>query len=598
MYIVVTLMTFVVLLLLIASLYVLSSPQKKEPYLDLSICGIIVPERKVNCHEYLVTCHKGFYDEHMYENGANDALLSRFEMATQKVGEATWNLGGCAIPYHEFKDFEIGPDCPKGMRYMGKNIGCFAKPGEQNSKKVDAIPGIRVAGPGLKKTVRTPVLSDAVKHARARTSKFASSNPKRTGGFDPIIPSVERLPMLQDIAPELSQYKRLYDARVKEFDTLPTRCGYIKGTIWNSANWDGKEEIIPIVQKKFGEKYYSLLYRYGHKALKSYEGDNIAGWFSAEIDWEKPNLHGEMLQDPMTMKKNIDELINSDTIVYRERYLAEHFRHTEKKFSVIVEVCNKANGPSNPILSLEFTRFHDDMPDKDEIDFRKWFSKLRLVESPYTTNKILINEQHRCSTFAIDCGNEHSWTIGYVNGMNCDSFPVYMTIITKKNKDKNNKNCAWKNWFFGYIMASKINHIDLAAPIENFEQFKKQYQGEWMNVWICKDQDDEFQKIEMTPGSTAINGAQIKQIFLRPQNATDEQWAVNIWNSLTQQPSAQAKQSEGYKMLMKTLKGKSRLTMKDFDAVCNIAYCSNTTRQSAIEVGCIPSICPLEKDDE
>lgn len=416
--------------------------------------------------------------------------------------------------------------------------------------------------------------------------------------FSPKLPTSSQFPELSQV---IKEYEQDYFTKYNAFLAAPTRCGYINGRIWDKDNQTtGKEAIIPIIQKRFGNKYYSLLYKYTTEAFKQLKPKKLQDWYTKDFNWDKPEPKMDRMDDPMNMYSTIDEFINNPRETYRDPFLMSVMKTNKTRFSLIVEVCNQYN--PNPLVTLEFIKYSTDMVDreKDDVasnsklndpvtkkrrneilkDSMKWFAKWRLKDSPFTTNKRLLYEQFNCETFSIDAGPEQSWTIGYVGKKpNCQDHRVFFTIPTGSS-------CPWQQWFQGNIVVSPDEAINLGGNIQDFNEFRKKHIGEWMNVWICAENDDPFQVMEMVKGIPNFNPYAFRDIFLRKPGQSDAAWAMYIWKTISKDGAA-AQYNDTYKALVKKVKGKNSITFADYRMACDAALSNTTTATTAREAGCI-----------
>ena len=120
---------------------------------------------------------------------------------------------------------------------------------------------------------------------------------------------------------------------------------------------------------------------------------------------------------------------------------------------------------------------------------------------------------------------------------------------------------------------------------ELINEFRKQHIGEWMNVYACADYHDPFYKIEMNKGDIMLNPFLFRSIFNRPENMTDDQWALFIWKTISGDDMT-AQHSETYKTLAQNVKGKTQLDFKDYVFACKNALASTQQMNTARNMGC------------
>ena len=610
---------------------------------DNPICGATIADSEaVNCYDYMIQCEPQYYRDEIQTGNQGKMNVRLNVLKRMKVAAVNGKrLRGCSIPTYDFQNFELS-QCPKNFQFnpgQGKYAACTVLFGARNAHKKDLVKGIHLKG--INKTVWNEAITDFTDPAlQLWTDGFRPPTQLLNSNlnFTPILPNGQQFP---EIADALRGYEADYYEKVRAFSTAPVRGGYIMGRIWdkNSGN-SGYDAIIPIVQKKFGNRYYSLMYRYTTKALKMIEIDNVSEWFSANFNWDNPKPNANQAEDPNVAFNSIEEFIHNDTSAYRERYLFDFMKVNRVRFSIIVEVFNKVNGKV-PLISLEFTKYASDIEKGADGDICKWFGRFRLKDSPFTSNKKLIIDQYNVPTFKLNCGNQQAWTAGYVseNDINCKNHMVYMCIPTAKGK------CGWQEWFRGHICVSNDLPINLAGPFADFEEFKKKYAGEYMNVWMCAETGDPFQNIAMTRGVQSLNPYIFRSIFQRKPGQSDEQWAMYIWKSISNEgvgveppdiktnppstfkarftpvqlsptppavtalvnanktpaqapapppspfgPGETAQLSDGFAYLKGAVKGKDKLLFEDYRKVCDIALLGKQSKRFAMEMGCIKGV--------
>lgn len=586
---IVTVMTILFLFILIFASWSLQteiSRYEEGPPMPLPpMCSPFPPDPKnISCWDYLSTCQAKYFADVVQTKNPDDArkrafVLQRAKLATMPNGQS---LGSCTIPYTDFRMFELTEQCADGSKFHSKDVGCMTPFKAQNVRKEDAIKGVHVAGPGLKKTVRTDALMDGVREAFKRMEEGAVAPRDMifpTMHYRPNLPNRENLPELAGI---MGEYENFYNQKFAAFRTSNTRCGYVMGKVYITPDMkpikNGKIDTMPLIQKKFGDRYYSMLYRYTQDAYKNLECNNLSEWFFNDPDYEKPVQRMELMTDPNTTYQQLDEFLKHKTMQYRNQYMVDVIKNNKSRFYIIIEVGNQT--AKDPIFTLQLCKYGIDMGKKKEIDLMKFFGKGRIMDE-FTSNKQLINEQFNVSTFNIDCGTEHAWTIGYTqpNGVNCQNHNVFMTIPTGKT-------CPWQGWFRGGIIVSNGAPINLASPIDNYDEFRKNNLGQWMTLWVCAENGDPFQEIQMLPGISNFNPYAFYGVFKRKEGQTDESWALFIWKTISGDGDA-AKYNETFQKLADKVKGKNILDFQDYLMVCDSALSNQTFIKTAMNSGCI-----------
>lgn len=650
----VTCMTAIVLLVL-----TIASTTKVDQFISDPDCRMY-PTKNLSCYDYLTSCHPQYLRNEIGKDFLHDRLskgqIEEREAILRRMlaggpGGNNPSPGYCRIPYNEFQNFELNR-CPKNFEFLGTDIGCVAKVGSAHERGVtqeelaQAFKGpptdpknrIRAAAVfagistsvGLGATaglsaatayaaaksvkIKTDTLMDGVSKADASWRKGLASitsvkkiatavagrkkNVRISTAFSPKLPTSIEFPDLEGL---MKEYEQDYFKKYNIFSNAPTRCGYINGRIWDKDNQDeGKEAIIPIIQKRFGDKYYSLLYKYTTAAYKQLKPNRLVDWFTKDFNWDKPEPKLDRMDDPMKVYKTIDEFLSNERETYRDPYLMNVFKSNSSRFSLIVEVFNQYN--PNALVTLEFVKYSSDMVDRNKADVSsnkklndpitkknreeslkdsmKWFNKWRLKDSPFTSNKRLLYDQFNCSTFGIDTGPEHSWTISYAKDdkPNCQDHRVFFTIPTGSS-------CQWQAWFKGNIVVAQDEPVNLGEKISDFNDFRKKHIGEWMNVWLCAD-NDPFQAIEMVEGIPNFNPYAFRDIVIRKPNQNDEAWAMYIWKSISKDGAA-AQYNDAYKALVKQLKGKNIMSFSDYRMACDAALSNANMASHARDAGCI-----------
>ena len=482
------------------------------------------------------------------------------------------SLGSCTTPYPEFQNFEIGSECYSGAEFNGQKIGCMVPFGKQNEREV-TLPGLSLLS-FIKKKILVDTLMDVVDEAYKRLFVGPPVNfLGKPADFSPNLPDIYSFPQVADV---INSYKQYYNDNMKVFRSLPTRCGYIMGKNYYDFNFrDGKDDVIPVIQKKFGDKYFTLFYKYTTEALKGIAVDNVADWITQDADWNSPKITANLISDPNDTYKTIDEFLNDKKTTYRDRYFIEFMKKNSSRFTIIVEVYNEFN--KDPIFTLGLVKYSRD---EDNRNFTKFFGKGHVTDK-YTSNKKIIEKQYDYKTFQIDCGNSGaSWVIGNLPE-NCRSTPVFMAIL-------NGNQCNWQNWLKGYIMVAQDDPIDLAAPIADFDTFKIKHVGQWMNVWMCAEEKDPFQDIQMTKSIFYLDPYKFYKIFNRENGQTDEQWAAFIYLNISGDlQTTSAKYTKTYKTLLGIVKGKNNISFDDYKMVCTDAIGNKQTIVTSQQMGCL-----------
>lgn len=591
-------MTFLVLVVMIISVIEMSKHSRLDnisTYADPlpPMCSSFPPNpQSINCLEYLQTCQADYYNDEVTTKNKQDTMQRNIVLGKSKLAVMPdgMSLESCTIPIDMFPMFELDKACGDGSKFKSKDIGCMVPLRSQNVRKKDALAGIHVVGPGLKKTVRTDALMDVVKAAYERM--IDGGTPPRESIFTalssrPTLPRKEQFPDLSDV---IAKYQIYYNDKLQNFQTLPTRYGYIMGKIYMTADMKPVEEgivtTIPIIQKRIDNRYYTLIYRYTTEAFLSLECNNLAEWFLKDPEAGKPSQKMDLVTDPIISFVKIEDFLAHKIMQYRSQYLIEVLKKNKSRFSIIIEVGNQFN--KDPLLTIELTKYSVDMEDGDDIGLMKFFSKGRIVER-YTSNKRLFMEQFDVSTFKINCGQEHAWTIGYTQekGVSCQNHNVFMTIPTGKK-------CPWQGWFKGCIIVSNDAPVNIAGPIKDFDEFKRKNVGQWMNVWMCAENGDPFQDIQIVPGLLPFNPYAFREVFIRKEGQSDESWALFIWKTISLDGDT-ARYSEVFKKLLENVKDKNILDFKDYEMACNAALSNLQYTKAAVNMGCLgPPIIPKD----
>lgn len=592
--------TFVALVLMFIAVAELSKTVSTYVETLPQICSDFPPtDRVVGCLEFLQTCQPDYYRHHIDTGNNMDSFMRKYvlgkgKLAIQPDGRS---YHSCSIPVTEFTELELGWSLGcRGFEegkydefrpyFVSKEVGCMVPFGSENTEKVDAIPGVHVAGPGLKKTVYTDALSDLGKSTfmRMYRGKQSPTYAYPTLARNPTLPSKEEFPELVNI---LDQYQDYYNKKWDIFRVALTRCGYILGNVYMTPDLKpipggGRVEMTPIVQKKFDGKYFSLLYRYTSEAFNTFECNNLSDWFIVDDDPSKPSSKMELMADPNVQFSHLDDFLTDKIKQYRNRYLMDVFRINHVKFTIIIEVGNQYH--KDPIFTVGFTKFW-----MDTYNHVLWFDQKRLIER-YTSNKKVFNQRYDYPLCSINCGTEHAWTMGYANyGVDCKNHTVFMTIPTGKT-------CPWQQWFRGNIVISNDEAINIAGPISDFDKFKKDNLGQWMHIWISADNGDPFQEIQMSPGILNFNPYMFKEAFVRKEGQTDESWALFIWKTISGEGDT-AHYNETYKELIDKVKGKNILDFKDYVSTCVTSLQSLQFIKPARSMGCLGPVPKPKKPD-
>lgn len=571
----------VIIVILITSLYLLSSDitRTKEAYANYTHCLTFPPNpQDLSCLDYMQSCHNAHYMQNIVEprdpekgdftpndqnktNVRND-ILSKMRIATDNGR----SLNGCAVVYKDFKNFEIDAkrQCPLGSNFMGVDKGCVVTIGTRNVHKKRDIT-IGKLSIGIERTTYKDALTEIVDTIDNWYYKPIAVPRTRLGkaiSFNLNMPNINDYPHLHSV---FAQYVDWYNARLNAFRNADFRGGYIMGKYEDMEEKKEKNGIVPILQKKFYGKYYTLFYKYTVKAgLKAFDEkeETIGELFIENNSLNTPKPRMDMQSDFVQNYPDLEEFVTSLDVSYRSKYIMDFIKKNKVRFSIILQVFNSENKNSKePLTSMELFKYSGDGEKVENIS--KIFSKYRLADSPYTTNKQMLMAQPNISCFQIDCGEQQAWTIGYVNPkqVNCTNHPVYFTI-------QSGSQCNWQEWLRCYIVTSNDDPINLAGNLGDFDKFKQKHVGDYMLLWMCADHHDQFQNIQMTKDNVNPNPFAMDNIFTRKPDYTDEQWALHIWMTMSGDPAETAKFSEGYKEILPKLKGKSIMEFADYINVC------------------------------
>lgn len=544
-----------------------------ESYADYQHCLAYPPNYlDLSCLDYMQSCHNAHYMQNIVQprdpekgdftpkdqgktNIRND-ILSKMRVGTDN-GRA---LGGCAILYRDFKNFEIDQkrQCPLGSTFMGVDKGCVVQIGARNAhKKRDITVG--KLSIGIERTTYKDALTEIVDTIDDWYFKPIAVPRTILGqavSFGLNMPGTDN-PRLQNV---LAQYGNWYNTRLNAFRNADFRGGYIMGKIVE----DNKEKkgIMPVLQKKFRGRYYTLFYKYtvkaGLKALEDKE-ETIGDLFIDNNSLKDPKPRMEIMSDFVMGYPDLNEFVTTLDGSYRSKYLMDFMKKNKVRFSIILQVFNSES--PDPLFSMELFKYSGDGEKIENIS--KIFTKYRVAESEFTSNKKMMMDQPNIRCFQIDCGEEQAWTIGYVDPkrVDCGNHPVYFTIPSGSS-------CNWQEWLKGYVIVTNGDAINLAGNLGDFEQFKKKHMGEYMLMWMCAEHHDPFQNIQMTKDNINPNPFAMENIFFRKPNQTDDAWALNIWMNMSGDKIEAAKFSEGYKEILEKIRGKDEMAFEDYISLC------------------------------
>ena len=560
---------------------------------------------------------------------------------------------GCAIPYNHLKDFEIDTKCPRNGRQPNSANGCVYNytlrrdgNGIINDWHFDnAIGGVvdDVAEPWYKSIdtrIRPLPKSDIgpskAQRAREKAKAQHSANMRRIGkllgkkdkGFDipsdwqrrmntlsntvlneqyslnyvPIMPRIEKYPKLAGV---ISAYQSYYARKKAEFDNAALRIGYGRGRVFPMQNPKGVIDTMPLIQQKFHNGYYTLFYKYTSNTYANAVTDETASasefFFKTMNDKYYP-MHPNIPGDPKQSFRDVQELIFSPDKGYRSQFLLDVMRVNYVRFSIILQIFNskhKEEGAMKPKFSLEMYKFGRDHDDEQGVG--NFFSKFRIHNSQYTSNKHLVHNQHQINIFAINCGNDapNAWTIamsggGRSNELNCNA-SIYMTIPTPSLKSKKNKNylntlktsCtwAWMQKYEGRILYSNGEPINMSRNMGNVEDFENNHVGDIMLLWTKCEYHDPYQVLQVVPWNVFVDPHSLQTIMFRPKNADDQVWAESILKIMT--GGEDVRTTDEFKALVEKLKGKQELDFQEYVNMCDTYMLNTQTSKFATDVGCI-----------
>lgn len=576
--------------------------------LTASTCSSIpLSSTPLSCLTFLKTCHKDYYDNVILKNrskidrdyldlaamGGKVDISNIKDEETIKLISVLGNMHRfqndrsaydvCVLPTKHLQSYEIDEDClkDKGGYWLGGNVGC----------------GIPIPDKVPSQQVRN---SYNPRFAQEETPTFINDNfmqfvneldERNKSGLKPpkyVLPFVNNVQLpdtneFPELLNPIMKYREYYYQQKQVFETLQVRCGYINGIAYSYNKPNGENAIIPIVQKRFKDRYYTLIYRYATDAFrKSSEiSEGLSEWFEKDTNWDKPKPKFDVLVDPKNNYDNLDKFLNHKNETYRDRFLFDNIKNSPTRYSIIIEVFNSYN--KKPIFSLDLARYGS-----DEKDISKFFSSGRVRDSEFTSNKNIIVNQFNLSLFSIknNGAKDVAWTIA-TNSPSCSAdFPVYMCIPTADVCMPNTPMCNWQKWFSGNIIVTNDYPINLNGQISDFDNFKKKHIGEWMNIWAYAEYNDNFQNIEMNTGKYVMNPYAFRAVFNRPNNISDDKWALLIWKLISGDETT-AEYSQTYKDLIKKVKDKQQLEFDDYVFACKNALANGQQKPFALSMACI-----------
>jgi hypothetical protein len=469
------------------------------------------------------------------------------------------------------------------------------KKGEVVKKTLDKLFG--------KKNQGFDIPRDWVKEMNITANKVISE--QRSLDYVPVMPNIGRYPKLASV---IKAYQRYYARKKAEFDNATLRIGYTKGRVYTMMNPDGAIDTMPLIQQKFDGGYYTLLYKYTANSYTNSltdETKSLADFFFKKMDKKTyypmaPTIPG----DPKQSFSDVQELILSPDAGYRNQFLVDVMRYTRVRFSIILQVFNskqKADGAMKPKFSLELYKYGKDKPNEEGVGM--FFSKYRVRDSKYTSNKNLLRNQHGIRIFAINCGKDapNAWTIampsrGRARGreLNCNA-PIYMTIPTPSIKSKVDQNylntlktsCtwAWMQKYEGRILYSNGDPLDMSKNMGNVEDFENKHVGDIMLLWMKCEYHDPYQLLQVVPWNVFVDPHGLQTIMFRPKDADDNLWAESILKIMT--GGEDVKSMEEFKVLVEKLSGKQELDFQEYVDMCDTYTLNLQTRKFATDVGCI-----------
>ena len=422
--------------------------------------------------------------------------------------------------------------------------------------------------------------------------------------YVPIMPNIGTYPRLAGV---IGAYQRYYAQKKAEFDTATLRIGYTQGRVYTMMNPDGAIDIMPLIQQKFDGGYYTLLYKYTANTYANSVTDktlSLAELFFKKMDKETfYPIHPTISGDPKQSFSDVQELILSPDTPYRNQFLVDVMRVTRVRFSIILQVFDskQKEGAMKPKFSLELYKYSKDKDDEEGVG--NFFSKYRVRNSKYTSNKNLLQNQHNIKIFAINCGKNapNAWTIAMPSKswaqdkeLNC-SMPIYMTIPTPSIKSKSDKNylntlqssCtwAWMRKYEGRILYSNNEPLDMSMDMGNVEDFEQKHVGDCMLLWMKCEYYDPYQILQVVPWNVTVDPHSLQNIMFRPKGADDQDWAASILKIMT--GSQDVKNTNEFNVLVEKLKGKQELDFQEYVDMCDLYMLNMQTRKFAGDVWCI-----------
>ena len=553
---------------------------------------------------------------------------------------------GCIMPYDLMKDFELDAACPRQRGRPNLLNGCVynytmnrdragvindnnfhsvfervidevGEPWYKSiSGRIRAMPKSDI-GPSDKNILQNTVKKifgpknqgfdiprDWVQRVNNTANKVISE--QRSLDNVPIMPKIGKYPKLAGV---IGAYQSYYARKKAEFDNANLRIGYTKGRVYSMLNTDGAIDTMPLIQQKFDGGYYTLLYKYTAKSYDNSVTDktrSLAELFFKKMD-EKTHypLHPTILGDPKQSFSDVEELIVSPDAPYRNQFLIDVMRVNRVRFSIILQVFNSKHkeGALKPKFSLELYKYGKDKDDEEGVG--NFFQKFRVRDSKYTSNKVLLQDQHQISTFAINCGRDapNAWTIAMPSRsrargreLNCNT-PFFMTIPTPSIKSKADKNylntlnttCTW-GWmqrYQGMILYSNSDPLDMSKDMGNVEDFEDKHVGDSMLLWMKCEYNDPFQILQVVPWNVFVDPHSLQNIMFRPKDADDQVWAASILKIMTGNQGEDVKSTDEFKVLVEKLAGKQELDFQEYVDMCDTYTLNTQTRKFAGDVGCI-----------
>ena len=547
---------------------------------------------------------------------------------------------GCIIPYDLIKDFELTDTCPRQGGRRNLVNGCVYNYTANRDKRGNISVFGEVIGDvgepwysSISGRIRAMPNSDRAPKKKNDAQKlvgrlFGSKDKgfdiprdweqKKIDTSDKVISEQQRLnyvPMMPNIGtyPKLAgvigAYQSYYARKKAEFDSANLRIGYTKGRVSTMMNPDGAIDTMPLIQQKFDNGYYTLLYKYTASSFKDSVTDktlSLAELFFKRMDKKTyypmaPTIPG----DPKQSFSDVQELILSPDAAYRNQFLVDVMRYTKVRFSIILQVFNSKHkeGALKPKFSLELYKYGKDKDDEEGVG--NFFSKFRVRDSKYTSNKNLLRNQHWISIFAINCGKNapNAWTISMPSRsrargreLNCNT-PIYMTIPTPSIKSKADRNylntlknsCTW-DWmqkYEGRILYSNGDPLDMSKNMGNVEDFEDKHVGDIMLLWMKCEYHDPYQILQVVPWNVFVDPHSLQNIMFRPKDADDQVWAASILKIMTGSQGEDVKTTDEFKALVEKLAGKQELDFQEYVDMCDTYTLNTQTRKFAGDVGCI-----------